>query len=156
MGFGNDNKKQIVKAPNLNAFEEMAKNYELPSEKENPSEITEKSIEATKENKPIINENKNIQENIEKIEEQPAIPDTKKTEKKAASKKAKQPTAYYKNFYNLRIDLPKQSEPLIELAAKVYGSKKDYIMKLIRDDMKLHADEYRKQIENQDDDNWDF
>lgn len=151
MAFGSNTARPIskTKSPDLDAFESIAKEYDLNKE-EDAKETTENA------DKPETNmekeEEKVPQNTIEK-----EVTESKKDKKtKTAPNKQKQPTAYYKNFYNLRVDLPKPVEPLLELAAQVYGSKKDYIVKLIHDDMKKNVEKYRQAVKEKPTDDWNF
>lgn len=73
--------------------------------------------------------------------------DNKKApESKSVKTVQKSTRAYYKNYYNLRVDLPKEAEEFLDIAAKIYGSRRDYIEKLILADMKENLNEYREKI----------
>ncbi|MEE1256240.1 MAG: hypothetical protein UHN47_06980 [Lachnospiraceae bacterium] len=151
MAFGNNTARPISKpkAPDLDAFESIAKEYDLSNE------VDTKETSVKTEKPELITKKGEIKEPQNTIKKE--VTETKKTEKpKTSQKKEKQTPAYYKNFYNLRVDLPKQVEPLLELAAQVYGSKKDYIIKLIHDDMKKNVGQYRQAVKEKPTDDWDF
>ncbi len=92
-----------------------------------------------------------------KAEKDSAQPKKKEDEKKEkATKTAGRKNDYYKQYYNMRIDLPKEAEPFIELASQLYGTRKDYIIKLILDDMEANAEEYRQRVAEKKKHKWDF
>lgn len=150
MAFGNEGTRSI--APINNDFEKMAQAYTKEAVIE---EIKPKKEEVREEVKGEFKKEVEDELNNSPSKEEKSQKELKPGPKKKV-KKEKDTKAYYKQFYNLRVDLPKKAEELVELGAKIYGSKKNYISKLIREDMQLHANEYREKIKEQPEDEWDF
>ena len=48
-------------------------------------------------------------------------------------------------IYSLRIEFPKELEPVLKLAGKAHGTMKDYIMELIYNDLEKNIKEYKDQ-----------
>lgn len=159
MAFGGGEKK-IGGNSNLKAFEELAKkNYGTDSSSKDSIGSGKESNNAVKkpvskkENGSAGSEDKSLnnvkKESVDIVDKEPKKPVKKTNPEKKLVKE------YYKQFYNLRVDLPKESEEYIELAAKYYGSRKEYISKLIMEDLKKNLDEYRKGAKKEED-KWSF
>lgn len=132
MAFGDKNTKSFG-GNKINAFEAAAKS-EL---QEFSPEI---SVQPKEEPKPKTTETPKT-ENTSTIKPK-ATSDKPKTVKKTEKKVA---TKTKEEIYSLRIEFPKELEPVLKLAGKAHGTMKDYIMELIYNDLEKNIKEYKDQ-----------
>lgn len=103
----------------------------------------------TKEEKPI--EVKPVEK--KKVDESKVNNETPKKEKPAKSNSKKATPKTKDEIYSLRVEFPKELEPVLKMAGKAHGTMKDYIMELIYNDLEQNISNYREQ-KPEDPDKW--
>lgn len=80
-----------------------------------------------------------------KVEEPQINKEDSKKEKKTKASTQKTISKTKDDIYSLRVEFPKELEPVLKLAGKAHGTMKDYIMELIYNDLEKNIENYKDQ-----------